>query len=129
MVGAGIVPFLRLKLEEYTSLCAELSVRTERSAEILRSYQVLSKAAHGALDEQSQEHFAGHPEDARGVREGPRTVHGLAAQGDGSDAKLQLLAGRVACGWAGRDRRGAPHHCTLNLSSDSGIQARKLRHQ
>jgi hypothetical protein len=61
-VGAAIVPFPRLKLEEYTSLCAELSVRPELSAEILRRYQVLSKAAHGALDEHWQEHFAAHPE-------------------------------------------------------------------
>ena len=61
-VGEAIVHFPRLKLEEYTSLCAELSVRPERSAEILLRYQVQSKAAHRALDEHWQEHFAAHPE-------------------------------------------------------------------
>jgi hypothetical protein len=43
-------------------LCAELSVLPQRSAEILLRYQVLSTAAHGALDEHWQEHFAGDPE-------------------------------------------------------------------
>ncbi|XYH94952.1 hypothetical protein ACMHYB_45165 [Sorangium sp. So ce1128] len=48
-VGAGSVPFPRLKLAEYASLHAELLVWPERAGEILPRYHVPSKAARKAL--------------------------------------------------------------------------------
>ncbi len=61
-VGAGIVPFPRLTLEEYASLCAELEVKPERSPELLIKYHVLSNAGHRALDEHWRKHLADHPD-------------------------------------------------------------------
>jgi hypothetical protein len=50
-VGAGIVPFPRLKLTEYASLHAELRVWPERAGEIVPRYYVPSEAARKALEE------------------------------------------------------------------------------
>jgi hypothetical protein len=50
-VGAGSVPFPRLKLEQYASLHAELRVWPERAGEILLRYYVPSEAARKALEE------------------------------------------------------------------------------
>jgi hypothetical protein len=68
-VGAGVVPFPRLTLEQYASLHAELAVRPERSGETLLRYHVLHEAARGALDEHWRKQFADHPE-ARATFEG-----------------------------------------------------------
>lgn len=50
-VGAGVVPFPRLKLEEYASLRAELTVEPEpeRAEAILLKYHVLSEPSKEAL--------------------------------------------------------------------------------
>ena len=61
-VGAGIVPFPRLTLKEYTSLRADLAVRPERWVETLRTYHVLDEPARAALDEHWRKHFAAEPE-------------------------------------------------------------------
>jgi hypothetical protein len=60
-VGAGVIPFPRLTLAQYTSLRAELEVRP--SDAILHMYYVLHEPALGALDAHWQKHFAERPED------------------------------------------------------------------
>jgi hypothetical protein len=49
--GTAIILFPRLTLEQYASLCAELSVYPERLTDIRRRYHVMNTAAHRALDE------------------------------------------------------------------------------
>ena len=57
-VGAGVVPFPRLSLEQYASLCAELALWPARSAEILLRYHVTNEAARRALSEHWQAELA-----------------------------------------------------------------------
>jgi hypothetical protein len=59
-VGEAIVPFPRLKLEEYASLRAELAEWPEQVGEILRRFNVLSEAARQALEEHWAERLAGN---------------------------------------------------------------------
>ena len=83
--GAGVVAFPQLKLEEYASLRAELSVWPERAGEILRRYHVVNEAAQRALDEHWEGWFVRQPEarvvfergcGGRGGRPGPCRARG-----------------------------------------------------
>jgi hypothetical protein len=61
-VGAGVVPFPRLTVNEYASLHAELLVSPARSAELRRKYHVFHEAALAALDEHWSSIFTEQPQ-------------------------------------------------------------------
>jgi len=61
-VGKAVVPIPPLSLEQYASLEADLSMQPERSAEILRQYNVVNKAARRALDEHWEAQLVASPE-------------------------------------------------------------------
>jgi hypothetical protein len=61
-IRVGVIPFPRLSLQQYASLCAELAVVPSQSDEILRRYHVMGEAAHWALSEHWQAKLAASPE-------------------------------------------------------------------
>ena len=61
-VGKAVVPIPPLSLEQYASLCADLSMQPERSAEIPRRYNVVNEAARRALDKHWEAQLAASPE-------------------------------------------------------------------
>ena len=61
-VGAALVPFPRLSLEQYASLRAELWVWPERRVEILPRYHVMNAAVRRALEEHWHFEFVASPE-------------------------------------------------------------------
>jgi len=61
-IGAGVVSFPRLSIQQYASLRAELAVLPLQSGEILRRYHVMNEAAHQALLEHWQAELAASPE-------------------------------------------------------------------
>ena len=106
-VGAAIVLFPRLKLQEYASLRAELSVWPERSAQILPRYQVVNEAARRALEEHWQMELAANPKERARIRGGPRGVHGLSAH-------VEAVARAFASAWSGPVLTGTS--CALSQS-------------
>lgn len=63
-LGAGTIPFPRLSLEQYASLCAELREASpaEREA-VLRRYHVLHEASLGALVAHWEARLSSAPEE------------------------------------------------------------------
>jgi hypothetical protein len=61
-MGAGIVPFPRLTLDQYTSLRAVLAVGRSPRAPTLLRYHVLSEASLGALVTHWEQELAKEPE-------------------------------------------------------------------
>jgi hypothetical protein len=61
-IGAGVVSFPRLSIQQYASLRAELAVLPSQSGEILRRYHVMNEAAHRALLEHWQAELDASPE-------------------------------------------------------------------
>jgi hypothetical protein len=62
-VGTGIVPFPRLTLVQYASLCVELWLWPQQRTEIFKRYHVLHEAAYRAMNAHWQEVFAAQPEE------------------------------------------------------------------